>query len=57
MCKELQQELLNKIVDGNYLKVCAPTHKSALIANATLCIIFHINPVDYTYNTYNIVLY
>ena len=35
MCKELQKELLNNVVDGNSFKVCTPTHKSALIANAT----------------------
>ena len=35
MCKELQKELLSKVVDGNCFKVCTPTHKSALIADAT----------------------
>jgi hypothetical protein len=50
MCKELQQELLNKVVDGNCFKVCTPTHKSALIADATTIFnLFNINPVDYTY--------
>ncbi len=36
MCNELQDELFNKVVDGNCFKVCTPTHKSALIANATI---------------------
>ena len=50
MCKELQKELLNNVVDGNCFKVCTPTHKSALIANATTIFnLFNINPVDYTY--------
>jgi type II secretory pathway predicted ATPase ExeA len=35
VCKELQQEVLNKVVDGNRFKVCTPTHKSALIANVS----------------------
>ena len=31
-------------------KVCTPTHKSALIANATTIFnLFNINPFDYTY--------
>jgi hypothetical protein len=50
MCKELQKELLSKVVDGNCFKVCTPTHKSALIADATTIFnLFNINPVDYTY--------
>ena len=50
MCKELQKELLSKVVDGNCFKVCTPTHKSALIANdITIFNLFNINPVDYTY--------
>jgi Cdc6-like AAA superfamily ATPase len=50
MCKELQKELLNKVVDGNCFKVCTPTHKSALIANATTIFnLFNINSIDYTY--------
>jgi hypothetical protein len=33
-----------------FLKVCTPTHKSALIANAiTIFDLFNISPVDYTY--------
>ncbi len=49
MCKGLQDELFNKVVDGNCFKVCTPTHKSALIANATTIFnLFNINPVDYT---------
>jgi len=35
MCKKLQQEILNSIASGNSFRVCTPTHKSALIANAT----------------------
>ena len=48
MCKELQKELLNK---GDVcFKVCTPTHKSALIANATTIFnLFNINSIDYTY--------
>ncbi len=48
MCNELQQESLNK---GDVcFKVCTPTHKSALIANAiTIFNLFNINPTDYTY--------
>jgi hypothetical protein len=47
-CNELQQELLNK-GDVCY-KVCTPTHKSSLIANAiTIFNLFNINPTDYTY--------
>jgi hypothetical protein len=50
MCKKLQQEILNSIESGNSFKVCTPTHKSALIANATTIYnLFNINPVDYTY--------
>jgi hypothetical protein len=50
MCKELHQELLSKVVEGNCFKVCTPTHKSALIADATTIFNFlNINPVDYTY--------
>jgi len=50
MCKKLQQEILNSIESGNSFKVCTPTHKSALIANATTIYnLFDINPVDYTY--------
>ncbi len=49
MCKELQQELLSKVVDGNCFKVCTPTHKSALIADSTtifnLFIIYLIIPI------------
>ncbi len=30
--------------------MCTPTHKSALIANATTVLnLFNINPIDYTY--------
>ncbi len=51
VCKELQQESLNKVVDGNCFYLCTPTHKSVLIADATtILIFFNINPVDYTYN-------
>jgi hypothetical protein len=35
MCKGLQKEILNSVRYGNCYKVCTPTHKSALIANAT----------------------
>ncbi len=35
MCKELQQEILMSVRHDNCYKVCTPTHKSALIANAT----------------------
>jgi hypothetical protein len=50
VCKELQQELLSKVVDGNCFKVCTPTHISALIADATTIFnLFNINPVEYTY--------
>ena len=50
MCKGLQQELLSCVDNINSFKVCTPTHKSALIANATTIYnLFNINPVDYTY--------
>ena len=50
MCKGLQQEILNSVRYGGSYKVCTPTHKSALIANAiTIYNLFNINPVDYTY--------
>ncbi len=50
MCKELQQEFLCKVVDGNCFKVYTPTHKSALIANAiTIFNLFNFNSIDYTY--------
>ena len=50
MCKELQQEILNSGENGNSFKVCTPTHKSALIADATTIFnLFNINPIDYTY--------
>jgi Cdc6-like AAA superfamily ATPase len=50
MSKKLQQEILNSIESGNSFRVCTPTHKSALIANATTIYnLFNINPVDYTY--------
>ena len=50
MCKQLQQEILNSVRNGGSYKVCTPTHKSALIANAiTIYNLFNINPVDYTY--------
>ena len=50
MCKQLQQEILKGIGNGNSFEVCTPTHKSALIANAmTIYNLFNINPVDYTY--------
>ena len=50
MHKQLQQEILNSVIHGNCFKVCTPTYKSALIANATtLFNLFDINPVDYTY--------
>jgi hypothetical protein len=32
MCKGLQKEILNSVRHYNCYKVCAPTHKSALIA-------------------------
>ena len=44
MCKKLQQEILNSIESGNSFRVCTPTHKSALNANATTI-----------YNLFNIV--
>ncbi len=48
MCKALQQKLLN--INGNSFKVCTPTHKSALIANATTIFnLFNRNPIDHTY--------
>ncbi len=50
MCKGLQQEILKSVRHGNCYKVCTPTHKSALIANAiTIFNLFNINPIDYTY--------
>jgi hypothetical protein len=50
MCKALQKEILNSVRHGNCYKVCTPTHKSALIANATTIFnLFNINPIDYTY--------
>ena len=50
MCKGLQQEILKSVRHGNCYKVCTPTHKSALIANATTIFnLFNINPIDYTY--------
>jgi hypothetical protein len=50
MCKQLQQEILNSVRNGGSYKVCTPTHKSALIANATTIFnLFNINPIDYTY--------
>jgi hypothetical protein len=50
MCKGLQKEILNSVRHGNCYKVCTPTHKSALIANATTIFnLFNINPIDYTY--------
>ena len=50
MCKELQQEILISGENGNSFKVCTPTHKSALIADATTIFnLFNINPIDYTY--------
>ena len=50
MCKGLQKEILNSVRHGNCYKVCTPTHKSALIANAiTIFNLFNISPVDYTY--------
>ncbi len=50
MCKGLQQEILKSFRHGNCIKVCTPTHKSALIANATnIFNLFNINPIDYTY--------
>ncbi len=50
MCKGLQQEILKSVRHGNYYKVCTPTHKLALIANATTIFnLFNINPIDYTY--------
>ena len=49
MCKGLQKEILNSVRHGNCYKVCTPTHKSALIANATTIFnLFNINPIDYT---------
>ncbi len=50
MCKELQQEIQKSVRHGNCYKVCTPTHKSALIANATTIFnLFNINPIDCTY--------
>ncbi len=50
MCKGLQQEIVKSVRHGNCYKVCTPTHKSALIANATTIFnLFNINPIDYTY--------
>ncbi len=50
MCKQLQQEILNSVRNGGSYKVCTPTHKLALIANATTIFnLFNINPIDYTY--------
>ena len=50
LCKELQHEILNSSENGNSFKVCTPTHKSALIADATTIFnLFNINPIDYTY--------
>ncbi len=34
MYKELQQKLLSKVKGSNGFRVCTPTHKSPLIANA-----------------------
>jgi hypothetical protein len=49
MCKQLRQEILNSVGYGNCLKVRIPTHKSALIANATTIFnLFNVNPLDYT---------
>ena len=46
MCKGLQQEILKSFRHGNCFKVCTPTHKSALIANATTIFnLFNISPV------------
>ncbi len=50
MCKGLQQEILKSVRHGNCYKVCTPTNKSALIANATTIFNwFNIDPIDYTY--------
>jgi hypothetical protein len=50
MCKGLQKEILNSVRYGNCYKVCTPTHKSALIANATTIFnLFNINPLNNTY--------
>jgi hypothetical protein len=50
LCKELQHESLNSSENGNSFKVCTPTHKSALIADATTIFnLFNINPIDCTY--------
>ncbi len=50
MCKGLQKEILKSFRYGNCFKVCTPTHKSALIANATTIFnLFNNSPVDYTY--------
>jgi hypothetical protein len=50
MCKGLQQEILRSFRHGYCFKVCTPTHKSALIANATTIFnSFNISPVDYKY--------
>jgi hypothetical protein len=49
MCKEIQEELLNEVVDGNCFKVCTPAYKFASIADATTIFnLLIINPVDYT---------
>jgi hypothetical protein len=50
MCKGLQQEILKRVRHGNCFKVCTPTHKSTLIANATTIFnLFNIIPIYYTY--------
>jgi hypothetical protein len=50
MCKKLQQELLNSVRNGGCYKVCAPTHKAALITKGeTVYNLLNINPHDHTY--------
>jgi hypothetical protein len=50
MCKGLQQEIFKNVRHGSCYKVCIPTQKSALSANATTIFdLFDMNPIDYTY--------
>jgi hypothetical protein len=50
MYKGLQQEILKSFRDGSCFKVCTPTHKAPLMANAKIILnLFNISPVDYTY--------
>ncbi len=49
--QRITKRKLNSVRYGNCYKVCTPTNKSALIANATTMFnLFNINnPIDYTY--------